>query len=66
MKRYKVSYLLSRVNKWRYDREYNISNAQEFAKEWFKRDNLVNTLAVRFIDVETKKVVLEVYREEAK
>jgi hypothetical protein len=65
MKRYKVSYLLSRVKKWRYDREYNISNAQEFAREWFKRDNLVNTLAVRFIDVETKKVILEIYREEA-
>ena len=65
MKRYKVSYLLSKTNKWRYDKEYNISNPQEFAKEWFKRDNLVNSLAVRFIDVETKKVISEIYREEA-
>lgn len=59
----KVSCLLSRVNKWRFQGVYTISDFNNFAKRLFDGDKLNNYKGVRFINIETKKVITEIYKE---
>lgn len=60
MKKYKISCLLSRANKWSYQGIFSVENFEIYANEWFERDTFGNYKGIRFIDVDTKKVIFEI------
>lgn len=60
MKSYKVSCLLAKVNKWRYQGIYSTNDFEKFADRWFENDKLGNYKGIRLIDVDTKKVIFEI------
>jgi hypothetical protein len=54
--------LLNRVNKWSYQGIYSTNDFEKFADRWFENDKFGNYKGIRFIDVDTKKVIFEIKR----